>query len=347
MKVWWARCIGFEIVPDRLDIIEFGRYLGSHSTVSQWARAARAASERLLAVDRRRCPRPARPAWRGGLALEAATIERVVNMTLNEKPAGGTHWSLRKMAKAVRLSHSSVQRIWAAHGLKPHLTRSFKLSNDPKFCEKVQDIVGLYLDPPDKALVLSVDEKSQIRGARSHPAGTAVEEGPRPRTMTHDYKRHGTTTLFAALDVATGKVIGECMSRHRHQEFLRFLRTIDRNAPKQFDLHLIVDNYATHKHAKVKAWLKRHPRFHLHFTPTSASWINLVERFFGLITGDAIRRGVFRSVAEPQDRNRCSLLAATRRLSRHATAPANLAARQRHPCKSLSVGQPTGIWTLA
>ena len=229
--------------------------------------------------------------------LEATTIERVVTMTLNEKPAGGTHWSLRKMSKAVGLSHSSVQRIWAAHGLKPHLTRSFKLSNDPKFCEKVQDIVGLYLDPPDKALVLSVDEKSQIQALDRTQPGLPLKKG-RAGTMTHDYKRHGTTTLFAALDVATGKVIGECMSRHRHQEFLRFLRTIDRNAPKPFDLHLIVDNYATHKHAKVKAWLKRHPRFHLHFTPTSASWINLVERFFGLITDDAIRRGVFCSVAE-------------------------------------------------
>ena len=237
--------------------------------------------------------------WVGYPLVEQDPAERsgVVNMTLNEKPAGGTHWSLRKMAKAVRLSHSSVQRIWAAHGLKPHLTRSFKLSNDPKFCEKVQDIVGLYLDPPDKALVLSVDEKSQIQALDRTQPGLPLKKG-RAGTMTHDYKRHGTTTLFAALDVATGKVIGECMSRHRHQEFLRFLRTIDRNAPKQFDLHLIVDNYATHKHAKVKAWLKRHPRFHLHFTPTSASWINLVERFFGLITGDAIRRGVFRSVAE-------------------------------------------------
>ena len=188
-----------------------------------------------------------------------------------------------RLAKAVGLSHSSVQRIWAAHGLKPHLTRGFKLSNDPKFCEKVQDIVGLYLDPPDKALVLSVDEKSQIQALDRTQPGLPLKKG-RAGTMTHDYKRHGTTTLFAALDVATGKVIGECMPRHRHQEFLRFLRTIDRNTPKWLDLHLIVDNYATHKHAKVKAWLKRHPRFHLHFTPTSASWINLVERFFGLIT---------------------------------------------------------------
>ena len=185
------------------------------------------------------------------------------------------------MAKAVGLSHSSVQRIWAAHELKPHLTRSFKLSNDPKFCEKLQDIVGLYLDPPDKALVLSVDEKSQIQALDRTQPGLPLKKG-RAGTMTHDYKRHGTTTLFAALDVATGKVIGECMSRHRHQEFLRFLRTIDRNTPKSLDRHLVVDNYATHKHPKVKAWLKRHPRFHLHFTPTSASWINLVERFFGL-----------------------------------------------------------------
>ena len=229
--------------------------------------------------------------------LDAATIERVVNMTLNEKPRGATHWSLRKMAKAVGLSHSSVQRIWAAHELKSHLTRSFKLSNDPKFCEKVQDIVGLYLDPPDKALVLSVDEKSQIQTLDRTQPGLPLKKG-RAGTMTHDYTRHGTTTLFAALDVASGKVIGECMNRHRHQEFLRFLRTIDRNTPKSLDLHLVVDNYATHKHPKVKAWLNRHSRFHLHFTPTSASWINLVERFFGLITGDAIRRGVFHSVAD-------------------------------------------------
>ena len=216
----------------------------------------------------------------------------------HEKPPAGTHWSARKLAKAVGLSHSSVQRIWAAHGLKPHLTRSFKLSNDPKFCEKVQDIVGLYLDPPDRALVLSVDEKSQIQALDRTQPGLPLKKG-RAGTMTHDYKRHGTTTLFAALDVATGKVIGECMPRHRHQEFLRFLRTIDHNTPQSLDLHLVVDNYATHKHAKVKAWLKRHPRFHLHFTPTSASWINLVERFFGRITEDAIRRGVLGPNSRP------------------------------------------------
>jgi transposase len=229
--------------------------------------------------------------------LSAAVIERVVHMTLHEKPPGGTHWSVRKLAKAVGLSHSSVQRIWAAHGLKPHLTKTFKLSNDPQFSEKVQDIVGLYLDPPDKALILCVDEKSQIQALDRTQPGLPLKKG-RAGTMTHDYKRNGTTTLFAALDVATGKVIGRCLKRHRHQEFLRFLREVDRATPKPLDLHLIVDNYATHKHPKVKAWLAKHPRFHLHFTPTSASWLNLVERFFGLITEDAIRRGVFRSVAD-------------------------------------------------
>jgi transposase len=181
--------------------------------------------------------------------------------------------------------------------LKPHLTKTFKLSNDPQFSEKVQDIVGLYLDPPDKALVLCVDEKSQIQALDRTQPGLPLKKG-RAGTMTHDYKRNGTTTLFAALDVATGKVIGSCLKRHRHQEFLRFLREIDRATPKRLDLHLVIDNYATHKHAKVKAWLAKHPRFRLHFTPTSASWLNQVERFFGLITEDALRRGVFRSVAD-------------------------------------------------
>lgn len=229
--------------------------------------------------------------------LSAAAIERVVNMTLREKPPAGTHWSTRKLAKVVGLSASSVQRIWAAHGLKPHLTKTFKLSNDKQFVEKVKDVVGLYLDPPDKALVFSVDEKSQIQALDRTQPGLPMKKG-RAGTMTHDYKRHGTTTLFAALDVATGKVIGECMKRHRHQEWLKFLRRIDRSTPKGLDLHLIADNYATHKHPTVKAWLAKHPRFHMHFTPTSASWLNQVERFFGLITGDRIRCGVFTSVAE-------------------------------------------------
>jgi transposase len=229
--------------------------------------------------------------------LSAETIANVAELTLHTKPLAATHWSLRSMAKAAGVSPSSVQRIWKAHGLKPHLTRTFKLSRDPDFSDKVADVVGLYLNPPDKALVLSVDEKSQIQALDRTQPGLPMKKG-RAGTMTHDYKRHGVTTLFAALDVASGKVIGECMSRHRHQEFLRFLRTIDTNTPKAFDLHLTVDNYATHKHPKVKAWLKRHKRFHLHFTPTSASWLNQVERFFGLIIDEAIRRGAFQSVAD-------------------------------------------------
>ena len=229
--------------------------------------------------------------------LSAALIERVVDMTLHERPPAATQWSARVMAKAVGLSHTSVQRIWAAHGLKPHLVKRFKLSNDKHFVDKVVDVVGLYLTPPDKAVVLSVDEKSQIQALDRTQPGLPMKKG-RAGTMTHDYKRHGTTTLFAALDVATGQVIGQCMKRHRHQEWLRFLRTIDRNTPKALDLHLVADNYATHKHPTVKAWLAKHPRFHMHFTPTSASWLNQVERFFGLITEDRIRCGVFKSVSE-------------------------------------------------
>ncbi len=229
--------------------------------------------------------------------LTAEVIALVVEKTLREKPPAGTHWSARKLAKAVGISYTSVQRIWKAHGLKPHLVKTFKLSNDKRFVEKVLDIVGLYLDPPDKALVFSVDEKSQIQALDRTQPGLPMKKG-RAGTMTHDYKRHGTTTLFAALEVATGKVIGQCMKRHRHQEWLKFLRRIERETPKDLDVHLIADNYATHKHAKVKAWLKRHPRFHMHFTPTSGSWLNQVERFFGLITADRIRCGVFTSVTE-------------------------------------------------
>lgn len=229
--------------------------------------------------------------------LSAAMIARVVAMTLNETPPSGTHWTSRKLGAAVGLSHTSVQRIWAAHGLKPHLVKTFKLSNDKHFVEKVQDVVGLYMNPPDKAVVLSVDEKSQIQALDRTQPGLPMKRG-RAGTMTHDYKRHGTTTLFAALNVATGQVIGQCMKRHRHQEWLRFLRLIDRNTPKRLDLHLIADNYASHKHPRVKAWLAKHPRFHIHFTPTSASWLNQVERFFGLITEDRIRRGAFTSVAD-------------------------------------------------
>jgi len=223
--------------------------------------------------------------------------QRVLTKTANEVPANATHWSVRTMAKEIGISHTSVQRIWAEAGLKPHQVRTFKVSNDPLFEEKVTDVVGLYMNPPDKALVLCVDEKSQIQALDRTQPGLPMKRG-RAATMTHDYKRHGTTTLFAALDVKTGLVIGECLPRHRAKEFIRFLRRIDRATDKQLDLHLIVDNYGTHKTPEVNAWLAKHPRFKLHFIPTSSSWLNLVERFFAEITGKRIRRGVFRSVAE-------------------------------------------------
>ena len=201
------------------------------------------------------------------------------------------------MAKAKGLSFKSVQRIWKLHGLQPHLTRTFKLSRDKRFVEKLTDIVGVYLNPPDKAVVLCVDEKSQIQALDRTQPGLPLKKG-RCGTRTHDYVRHGTTTLFAALEVLEGKVIGQCLPRHRHQEFLKFLRTLDASYPKTLDLHLILDNYGTHKHAKVQRWLEKHPRFKLHFTPTSASWTNLVERWFRELSEKAIRRGVFKSVAD-------------------------------------------------
>ena len=222
---------------------------------------------------------------------------KLVEKTVKERPANATHWSVRMMAEEMGISHTSVQRIWREHGLKPHLVRSFKVSNDPDFAKKVEDIVGLYLDPPDRALVLSIDEKSQIQALDRTQPGLPMKKG-RAGTMTHDYKRNGTTTLFAALDVASGTVIGECKPRHRAAEFLGFLKKIDRETLAHLDLHLIADNYATHKTPAVKRWLKRHPRFHLHFTPTSSSWLNLVERLFAEITRQRIRRGTFTSVPE-------------------------------------------------
>jgi transposase len=222
---------------------------------------------------------------------------KVVEKTLKERPAHATHWSTRAMAAAMGISHTSVQRIWAEHGLKPHLVRRFKLSKDPDFVAKVRDIVGLYLNPPDKAVVLAVDEKSQIQALDRTQPGLPLKKG-RAGTMTHDYKRHGTTTLFAALDIATGKVIGACLPRHRTKEFLAFLKKVDRETPAHREVHLILDNYGTHKAPEVKTWLARHLRFKLHFTPTSSSWINLVERLFAEITRQRIRRGVFTSVAE-------------------------------------------------
>ena len=224
-------------------------------------------------------------------------VNQIVQATTQTKPRGATHWSTRTMAKAQGLSKATVQRIWSAHGLQPHRTKRFKLSKDRRFTEKLTDVVGLYLSPPDKALVLCVDEKSQIQALQRTQPGLPMKKG-RCGTMTHDYKRHGTTTLFAALNVLDGRVIGECMPRHRHQEFLRFLRRLDREFPKELGLHLIVDNYGTHMQPKVKQWLAMHPRFELHFTPTSSSWLNLVERWFRELTEQRIRRGSFLNVPE-------------------------------------------------
>jgi transposase len=230
-------------------------------------------------------------------SIPAEKVAEIVRMTREETPAGHTHWSCRTMAKVAGVSPATVQRIWSARGLKPHLMTTFKLSNDPRFEEKLIDVVGLYLNPPDKAIVLCMDEKSSVQALDRTQPSLPMKKG-RAGTMTHDYKRHGTTTLFAALDVLTGKVIGQCLPRHRHEEFLKFLRLIDRQTPKGLAIHLILDNYSTHKHDDVQAWLSKHPRFHLHFTPTSSSWLNLVERWFREITDKAIRRGVFHSVPD-------------------------------------------------
>ncbi|SUZ34142.1 hypothetical protein ROE7235_03925 [Roseibaca ekhonensis] len=227
--------------------------------------------------------------------LPMETRLKVITRTVQETPPNATHWSRALMAEAMGISPSSVGRIWAEAGLKPHLTKGFKVSNDPLFEEKVTDIVGLYLDPPDRAVVLCVDEKSQIQALDRTQPGLPLKKG-RAATMTHDYKRHGTTTLFAALDVKSGQVIGECLPRHRATEFLKFLRKIDKAVPLRRDVHLVLDNYATHKTPDVRAWLDKHPRFKLHFTPTSASWLNLVERFFAEITSRRIRRGSYSSV---------------------------------------------------
>jgi len=230
-------------------------------------------------------------------SIGAEKVQEIVHATLHETPLGETHWSCRSMARAHGVSHATVQKIWAARAIKPHRVETFKLSKDPRFEEKLADVVGLYLNPPERAIVLSMDEKSQIQALDRTQPSLPMKPG-RAGTMTHDYKRNGTTTLFAALDVLSGSVIGQCLPRHRHTEFLTFLRTIDREVPKRLQIHLILDNYATHTHPNVKAWLEKHPRFHLHFTPTSSSWLNLIESFFAQLTNKAIRRGVFASVPE-------------------------------------------------
>ncbi len=240
-----------------------------------------------------------RPRGKAFEALPKGTEAAIVEKTLQEKPKAATHWSCRSMAEASGISKDSVQRIWNAHGLKPHLIKTFKLSNDPHFVEKLRDVVGLYMNPPEHALILSIDEKSQIQALDRTQPGLPMKKG-RAGTMTHDYKRNGTTTLFAALDVLKGEVIGQCLPRHRHQEFLKFLKIIDEQVPPNLDLHCIVDNYATHKKQEVKDWLAKHPRFHFHFIPTSSSWLNLVERWFRNITVDRIRRDAFTSVIQLQ-----------------------------------------------
>jgi transposase len=260
-------------------------------TVGKWR--ARFLQKRLEGVLDE--PRPGAPR-----TITDAEVETVIATTLETTPRDATHWSTRSMAKATDLSQSAISRIWRAFGLQPHRVETFKLSKDPQFIEKVRDIVGLYLDPPDRALVLCVDEKSQIQALdRSAPILPLAPGVPEQRT--HDYRRHGTTSLFAALNVATGKVIGECHRRHRSQEFLQFLKTIDANVPPDLEIHLILDNYGTHKTPRVRRWFAAHPRFHLHFTPTSASWLNLVERWFALLSDKQIKRGAHRSTRALED----------------------------------------------
>ena len=261
----------------------------SPATVTRWRE--RFEQEGLKASVKVRPGRGRKP------SIGPEKVQAIVHATLHQKPEGETHWSCRSMARAQGVSHATVQKIWAARGLRPHRTETFKLSTDPRFEEKLVDVVGLYLNPPEHAIVLSMDEKSQIQALDRTQPSLPIKPG-RAGTMTHDYKRNGTTTLFAALDVLTGSVIGQCLPRHRHVEFLTFLRTIDRQVPKDLQIHLILDNYATHKHPNVQAWLAKHPRFQLHFTPTSSSWLNQIEIFFSKLTAKAIRRGVFGSVPD-------------------------------------------------
>jgi len=259
--------------------------VGRH-TVARWR--ARFLRYGIRGIEKD-APRPGR----------ARTIdqEEIIRKTTQEKPANGTHWTTRTLARALGISEATVRRTWHAHGLKPHLVDTFKVSRDPQFVEKLEDIVGLYLNPPQQAIVFSVDEKSQIQALDRTQPGLPMKKG-RNGTMTHDYKRYGTTTLFAALNTLTGEVLSQCRPRHTNEDWLAFLRLIARNTPKDKQIHVIADNYSPHKHPAVKAWLARNKRVHMHFTPTSASWLNMVERFFRDITEKRIRRGVFRSVPE-------------------------------------------------
>ena len=286
--VWRAKII--LATADGCGTAEIMRRSGKAKPVV-WRWQARFMAEGVEGLVRDKTRKP------GKRPLPAATVQRVVDLALGPPPEEVTHWTGRMLAKAAGVSLRSVQRILEAHQLAPHCIRTFKLSNDPKFAEKLKDIVGLYVDPPAHAVVLSVDEKSQIQALDRTQPGLPMKRG-RAGTMTHDYKRHGTTTLFAALNILDGTVIGHNMKRHRHQEFIRFLNTIEAQVPKRKAIHAIVDNYATHKHPKVRQWLARHQRWTFHFTPTSASWLNAVESFFAKLTRQRLQRGVFRSLDE-------------------------------------------------
>jgi transposase len=261
----------------------------SRPTVTLWLDRYEADGVEALLQDRPRSGRPRR--------ITVADEAEIIRKTLHETPENATHWSCRLMAKEVGVDPSTISRIWRGHGIQPHRIETFKLSSDPQFVEKLHDVVGLYVDPPQRAVVFAFDEKSQVQALDRTQPGLPLKKG-RAGTMTHDYKRHGTTTLFAALDIATGEVLHECMPRHRHQEFLGFMRKIERSVPAELDIHVILDNYATHKHAAVRAWLAKHPRVHFHFTPTSASWLNLVERFFAELTNRHLRRLAVTSVRQ-------------------------------------------------
>ena len=261
----------------------------SRQSVGLWR--SRFIQERLAGIEKDALGRGRKPTKRNRV------VRLILERTTQTVPANATHWSVRTLAKELSVNPTMVHRIWKANGLKPHLIRTFKVSNDPRFVEKLVDIVGLYLNPPEHAMVICADEKSQIQALDRTQPSLPIYPG-RCGTMTHDYKRNGTTTLFAAIELAEGRLIGTCMPRHRHQEWIKFLKLIDQQTPVELDLHLIADNYATHKHPKVKSWLKRHSRFHVHFIPTSSSWLNLIERWFRDITDKRIRRGIFRSVKE-------------------------------------------------
>ena len=277
---------------DRLPVLEVARRAGvSRPAVWRWQQRYGEEGIDGLLRDKTRPP--------GKRPLSPATIAKVLVLTCSEPPGEMTHWTGRAVAKAVGISLRAVQRIWETHRLQPHRIRTFKRSNDPAFAEKVTDIVGLYMSPPAHAVVLSIDEKSQIQALDRTQPGLPLKPG-KAGTLTHDYKRHGTTTLFAALDVLEGTVLGRCMQRHRHQEFIRFLNAVEAAVPAGKVIHAIADNYAAHKHPKVRAWLARHPRWVFHFTPTSASWLNAVETFFSALTRRRLKRGVFRSIVDLQ-----------------------------------------------